>query len=521
MTLIDTPSTRLTTRPRWRFIPSRRVILAAVSACVAVWLGVLLFNWPFAHTAVTAALAEESGKVVQIGAFRATFSPLGYSADDIRFYGHNSSNHTPELTIRRLVVVAHPLDLLLLRKRIDRVLITGLRATIQGHGTEDRKPTPPRFSEIGEVRFEDAVIKFPTFESDPDPFTLTFHDIMFRDMSQSHSGSFAANFSSNEPQGAIHVSGRTGPWAWKDIGRTPITGSFAIVRSNLGSFGGVEGTLKADGRFTGPLSDVLCNGNADVPDFRVSKSSHSVDVSTSFRLSVNGLTGDTTIDSARSQFNRTVIESQGVIRKDVQRPGKSARLRLSVEEGQIGDLLLLFTRAPQPSMAGTVDARMNVEIPPGPPGFLKKLVFTADFGIDRGRFTKLQTQTPINHLSESAAGMSKHAREESRQAVLSDVSGHISAEDGVATLSPISFALPGAHGVISGTYDLLSQSVKLEGRLLTTGELSSTTSGLKAVALKMLSPFLTKHSVKVVPFTITGTAQHPRFALALLNKHGV
>jgi hypothetical protein len=504
---------------RWHSIVLRRVVLAAVSVCVAIWLGILLYNWPFSHKAVTAALEEESGKAVRIGTFRSTLSPLGYVAENVSFFPDGAAKDTAELTIRKLVVIARPLDLLLMRKRMEQVLVTGLRADIRPQKEGGRKPAPPRFSEIGKVQFDDAVVKFPTVESDADPLTLTIKTITFIDMSKVRSGAFSAEFSVNEPGGVVRLSGHTGPWDWKHMGRTPISGSFALTRADLASLRGVEGVLNAAGRFTGPLSHIVCSGTADVPDFRVSKSSHSVNLSSTFRTSLNGLTGDTTLDTAESHFNRTVIESQGQVRKDPQRPGKAAFVRLSVQEGQVEDILLLFTRAPQPSMAGTVDLRMNVEIPPGPPGFLKKLALTGDFGIDRGRFTKAKTQTPINHLSESAVGMGKEARKESRQTVLSDVAGHISAQHGLATLSHISFAMPGAHGVISGTYDLLSQAVNLEGRLVTTGELSSTTSGFKAVMLKILTPFLTRHSVTVLPFTITGTAQHPVFSLNLLNKH--
>jgi hypothetical protein len=409
------------------------------------------------------------------------------------------------------------------------VLVTGLNANLQHKSGGSRKPKPPRFSEIGEVRFQDGVVKFPTFPSDPDPFTITFRTLTFRDMSQSRAGSFAADFTINEPQGSVRVSGQIGPWNWKDIGRTQMTGFFALPHADLGSFGGIQGSLNAGGRFAGPLSRVVCSGSVEVPDFRISRSIHAVNLSTNFRASVNGLTGDTSLESAESHFNQTVIETQGVIRTDGQHPGKTAFLRLSIEEGQVGDVLLLFTRAPQESMDGTVDLRMNVEVPPGPPGFLRKLKLDGDFGIDRGRFTKAKAQVPINHLSASAAHSEhgqngaahsgKNEREESRKTVLSDVAGHMSAHGGTATLTHLTFAVPGAHGALSGTYSLLNQAVNLEGHLLTTGEVSSTSSGLKAVMLKILTPFMKKNSVTDLPFTIKGTAQHPVFALDLLHKH--
>ena len=78
--------------------------------------------------------------------------------------------------------------------------------------------------------------------------------------------------------------------------------------------------------------------------------------------------------------------------------------------------------------------------------------------------------------------------------------------------------MPGAEAAMAGTYNLLDKAVHLEGTLRTTGEISDTTSGLKAGFLKLLSPFLKKRSVTVVPFKITGTAQNSSIALDLARK---
>ncbi len=396
MPLLESPTARIPNSGHWALIRSRRFlsrhfVLIGVALCVVIWLGILLCKWPFTKNAATAGLREESGKSVRIGAFHLTLSPLGYVAENISLSSEPSSTGKPELTVRKLVVIARLFDVVLMRKRIDRVSIIGLRATLPTEGASGGKPGPPRFSEVGQLQFEDALIRFRSFESDPDPLALAVKNLTFKDMSRSRSGSFAADLSINKPQGAVRVSGQIGPWDWKQIGETRISGSFSIPHADLASFGGIGGVMNASGRFSGSLRRVMCDGSATVPDFQISRTRHSVDLSTTYRATIDGLNGDVTLNTAESHFGRTIIDSKGFMKSDGQSAGKVASLRLSIEEGQIGDVLLLFTRAPQPSIAGTVDLRLNVELPPGPLAFLERLTFNGDFGIDRGRFTKCES----------------------------------------------------------------------------------------------------------------------------------
>lgn len=517
MGLIDTAHERPTGRAYSRLALPRLIATVLAGGFAMAWVCIMLAKWPFTQRAATAALEHESGKSVTIGKFHLTLFPVGYVAENLRFSSGANKDRAAEIVIGKLVVIARPLDLVLMRKKIERVAVSGLQATVPNKEMAGRKPGPPRFSEIGLVQFDDAVIQFQSFPSDLDPLTFRVKNLSLRDMSRNRSGIFSTDFSVNKPAGTVHLSGQIGPWDWKKIERTRISGFFSLPHSNLASFKGIEGSLSASGKFSGPLGHIECEGRADVPDFQVSKSAHSVNLSSKFRASINGSNGDVILEHAESHFNNTVIESQGSVQDRSDGVGKAASLRLSIEEGQLADVLLLFTRAPQPSMAGTVDLRLKVEVPPGPIHFLKKLNVSGDFGIDRGRFTKSKTQAPIDRLSESAAGVGRETRKGNPKIVLSELAGHISAQRGLATLAGISFEMPGSHGVISGTYNLLNQAVELNGRLFTTGQLSSAASGFKALILKIITPLLTKHSVTAVNFTITGTAQHPHFGLDLLK----
>src|SRR6266849_4667085 len=127
--------------------------------------------------------------------------------------------------------------------------------------------------------------------------------------------------------------------------------------------------------------------------------------------------------------------------------------------------------------------------------------------------TNAEVQVPLNRLSESARGENKKQEAEDPETVLSNLKGHVSVKNGIATLSNVSFTAPGTLAQIRGTYNLLDKTVNLQGILHTNGKLADTTSGFKALVLKAVSPFLKKKSVTIVPFTITGTSSKPALAL--------
>jgi hypothetical protein len=72
---------------------------------------------------------------------------------------------------------------------------------------------------------------------------------------------------------------------------------------------------------------------------------------------------------------------------------------------------------------------------------------------------------------------------------------------------------------MQGTYNLITERIDLHGTLTTVSQPSNTTSGVKAAILKVLSPFFKKKPVGyVMPVKITGTYEHPQFALDLMDS---
>jgi len=188
-------------------------------------------------------------------------------------------------------------------------------------------------------------------------------------------------------------------------------------------------------------------------------------LSTKFKAAVDATNWDISFENIQSHFLRTSVLSMGSVTGHPGQHGKTAELEMTVDDGRIDDLLRLFAEQDHPSMRGRVKLHARVNLPAGSPGFLKRLNLEGEFGIGGGRLMNAQAQVPIDRLSESARGESKQQEAEDPQTVLSDLKGHVSVKDGIATLSNISFTAPGTFAQIRGTYNLLNNAINLEGIL--------------------------------------------------------
>lgn len=503
------------------------LIVLALGAVIFGGVTILLVrNWPFTRQAVTIALQDRFARTVEIRNIRLTYFPPGFVAEGVSFLHRKHKDLPPLITVRTLIVRASYGGMFSLHKRVSQVQVIGLHVLVP--------PTSPNGSsdsvmpltdgskndtlEIAEIRADGAVLEFMSSRSDREPFKLEVQRLTLNHVGENGPILFRAALLNSEPPGEIRSTGQFGPWNAEDPGTTPVSGSYSFDSANLGVFEGIAGTLSSRGKFSGTLQHIESEGGADVPNFHVSGSNHIVHLSTEFRATVDGTNGDTSIQNVGSHFERTTVFSIGSVTGQTDRRGKTVALEMRVTDGRIDDLLRLFTEEKSPSMTGSVSLRATVKVPPGPPGFLTKLDLEGDFGVGNERFTNAAVQVSLNRLSESARGENKKQQAEDPETVLSNLKGHVSVKNGIATLSNVSFSAPGTLAQIRGTYNLLDKTVNLQGVLHTNGKLSDTTSGFKALVLKAVGPFLKKKTVTIVPFTVTGTSMRPSFALDLDAK---
>jgi hypothetical protein len=109
-------------------------------------------------------------------------------------------------------------------------------------------------------------------------------------------------------------------------------------------------------------------------------------------------------------------------------------------------------------MSGVVTLRARLEIPPGERPFLEKVKLRGNFGIGGGEFSHVSTQEGVNKLSAGALGEKNTSDPET---VLTDLTGKVSLDNGVAEFAEHSFGVPGAA---AGSYDFKSHKIDEVGK---------------------------------------------------------
>jgi AsmA-like C-terminal region len=495
------------------------VVVFMGTAAAAILLTV---NWPFTETAIAKTLQNRFARDVRIGKFRVTYFPPGCVAEEVDFLPRQRKYLPPLITVQTLTIRASYSGLMRFHKRIDDVQVAGLHVRIPPKNPNSARQVFPLTNStsgetltIGEIATDDAVLEFIPKDPGGQPFILRIDRLKLDGVGEGVPIVFHALFKNTEPPGDVRSDGRFGPWNENDPPTTPLSGSYSFEHANLAVFQGIAGTLSSHGKFSGNLGHIDAEGDVEIPDFKVTGSSHMVAVASNFQAVVDGTNGDTYLTSLESHFAGTRVNSQGQVKSAAGQTGKTVTVSLSVRQGRIEDLLRLFTKSANPAEIGDVQLQTKVQLPPGPQAFLRRLRLDGEFGIGSGRFTSPTVQQPVNRLAESARGETKHREETDASTVLSNLKGHVSANGGIATLSNISFTEPGTLAQVEGTYNLIDQSLNLRGVLRTRGKLDDTQSGFKSVVLKALGPLMKKKSISVVPFVIKGTASSPSFALDL------
>ena len=492
--------------PKW-FLVAGAVFFGGIAAGIVV----LAIHWPFTQDAITKALEEASGRLVQIRTFSNSYFPPGCTAEGIRFLRHKHPEAAPIITVERLTIQGTIAGLFSSPKRLSAVRVVGMHMIVppdthEGGDNRVALNTGPGGESlaISQITADGAVLEFIREDRREKPYVLKIDRLGITNVGSGAPMLYRATLTNTEPPGVIRSEGKFGPWNPTDVGATRVSGAYSYDNIELSHFKSIFGVAHARGRFSGRLSQVETNGSVDVSGFRVDGSNHTVPLAATFEATVNGTNGDVLLTPAVARFRRTRIEVRGWIAGREGEKGKTASFDFSVPEGRVDDLLYLFTKD-QPGMSGNVKVTGKFLWPPGPQKFLEKIRMDMVFGMNDSRFTSPNTQGSIDRISESAQGEKKKEQDEDLRTVLSQVRGNIQLRHGIAAISNGGFQVPGAGAAVHGTYNVLNQRVDLHGTLDTQGHLSDTTSGFKAQVLKAITPLFKKRgSTRIVPFEITG-----------------
>jgi hypothetical protein len=490
-------------------------------AAVGVASVILALHWPFSQDRITRSLQETFPATVTFQKFHSTYFPSpGCVAEGVVFRRLGSSPDTPPIvTTERITFEAHYIDLLFRPGYVARIVLNRFRVQVPPQGTPMEKSNwkeTTSTTRVGEIIADGATIEVA--RADPHASLLfDIHTLKLTSVSRDKPLFYAVSLHNPLPPGEIRARGQFGPWNSGNPGQTPVAGRYTFQNANLGIFHGIAGVLSSEDSFQGVLQHIDAQGSIDIPDFMVTRSEHSVHVTSEFRAFVDCTNGDVEFEHVSAGFLKTQVLAKGKVSGRAGQHGKTTSMDLTVRDGRIQDVLRLFVRAWKPPLNGTTSFRAHVVIPSERRPFVEKVRLTGDFGVEGGQFTKSSTQTKVDNLSKRARGGKPDVLEdEDPERVISDLGGHVELRDGTATFRDLSFGVPGASAQMYGTYDLEGEAVDLHGTLKTDAEFSNMTSGFKSALLKPFDVFFKKkHAGAVIPVHLLGTYSAPQAGLDL------
>jgi hypothetical protein len=497
-------------------------ILAAVGAVFVVALVLFVRYFPYSENNVTGALRDSFPSSLKFDRFEPVYFPHpGCRVEGITFGSKSSSAESSTLVeIQTLTIQGSYADFLFRPHHISRVLLAGVR--IQFPRLSDSMVFSSGYSAsqttIGEVVANAAVVEFKRAGNRPS-LRFDVHELSLGSVGAKDSMSYRVIMQNPEPPGEITSTGQIGPFNSGDPGQTAVRGTYSFDRADLSTFHGIAGMLASKGTFSGPLAHIDVQGTTDVPDFEVVRSGHAEPLHTQFQAAVDATNGDVALNSVDAVYLGTEISAKGTVAGTKGSAGKLTSLDFAVQNGRIQDILRIFVKADRPPMSGVTDFRAHVTVPSQAGRFLKKVALVGDFGIGTGKFQKQTTQEKVDKMSEAARGEKKAQQiageNNPSDSVISDLGGHVVLRNGVATLTDLSFTVPGADARMQGTYNVLDGQIDFHGTVKMDAKVSQSTSGVKSAFAKALDPFFDKKHGSVVPVVIDGTYHSPHFGIDL------
>ena len=124
---------------------------------------------------------------------------------------------------------------------------------------------------------------------------------------------FEAELTNPKPKGLIHAKGNLGPWRPDDPGETAVNGTYTFDHADLATFKGIAGILASTGSYAGTLREMVVDGNADVPDFRLPQFGNALALHTRFHARVDGTDGDTWLDPVEATLGKSHFITRGQV----------------------------------------------------------------------------------------------------------------------------------------------------------------------------------------------------------------
>jgi len=473
--------------------------------------------WPYRYRTVQPLLESVFASHVKIGNYHRIYFPHpGFMATDITLRRNSAPDLPPFGSVASVTVQGTWHDLLLLRKRVRLVDVTGLHIVIPPPGSHaSREDFPPGSSAgfsgpsavVGQLSIHQSTLDIMRVNGSRYSFPIQL--LIIRNLRKNEPLTYDVDMTNAKPGGRILSKGSFGPLNPNNLGATPLSGDFTFAPVNLKDLGSIGGTLSSTGHFQGALASIDANATETTPDFAVG-GGQPTPFAASIHCSVNGMNGDVVLDSIEAKTGATTIHVKGSV---VGSP-KTIDVDIDVPGGRVQDVMRPFTHDKVP-IAGLVWIHSHAHLDPARDGskFLQRLSMDGAFNAPTERMTDPATEQKLSAFSQRAQGAKSPpsdpaaARQDpaSSADVLSSLSGQARIRNGVLSTQRITLQIPGADIDLSGTFNLQDRTVNLTGDLRMQTDISHAATGFKSILLKPLIPlFKKKNAGAVIPIAITG-----------------
>lgn len=494
------------------------ISLAFLTFLAALIVGGFFFanaHWPYRYRIVKPLLESMLGSQLTITHYHRTYFPNpGFVATGLTLRRKTAPDIPPLGSAEKLVVQGRWTDLLLLRKRVQLVEITSLHMVIPPPGSRaSREDFPPGSASdfagpdtlIEQLKIHNAVLEILRENDKRFLFPITELDV--RDFQKGRANLYAVDMQNAIPWGQIQSVGSFGPLNSRDLGRTPISGTFTFSSVRLHDVGDISGTLFSIGRFGGQLASIEASATSRTPDFAVD-SGRPTPINGDVACNINGLTGEVVLHNVAVRSGRTTVSAKGA----VQGNPKITKIDFLVQNGRAQDVMGPFMHDDVP-ITGAVWLRGHAYVGPTQPGvgFLQRLRVDGAFQVPAERLTDEAADRSLSAFSKRAEGKSKAGADDplSESDALSSLQGPVTLRNGIAASPHLTFQVAGARADLGGTFNFHNEDVHLIGNLMTRSDISHVTTGFKAFLLKPVAPFLKKRNAgAVVPIAVTGGPGH-------------
>lgn len=511
---------------------SRRVLAGAAAVITLALIAGVLVVRPVLSRYVDAQLAtrveHHFDSTLETGAFHVQVFPrIRVDGTDLRLRLRDRQDVPPLITIGSFTVTTSlwslargRINLLEVDEMVIRIPPDRNRPDEPSDPAPDAPPASPAPEGasglvVDEIVSTRARLEIAPDETDGTPLIFDIPRVRLSDFSLHGPATYEARLMNPRPRGEIVSSGQFGPWRARQPRRTPLAGEYTLSDADMSVFGGIAGTLDAEGRFEGVLAAIDVTGTTSMPDFAVETGGHPMPLETTFEARVDGTNGNTYLDRVSARLAESPIEASGEIAGAPDTEGKTIRLDVSSDGARLEDFIYLVVSQPEPPMLGRLDMRAALVLPPGDTPVPDKLSLDGQFTIRRGHFASDTVQDKVDELSRRGQGQPE---DDTITNVLSDFSGGFTLRDGTLRLPRLGFRVRGAEVRLAGQYALRGERLDFEGELRLDARLSQTVTGFKSFLLKVIDPFFRKKGAgAVLPIKVEGTVSKPEFGVDMMR----